>query len=133
MGKGRLRPEFLERVEVFSDRCVAVAEQLDQDGRFRRLVEQLAAAGSAVGANLAEADGAMSVKDFRKCLTIASKELAETRFWIRLVIRRGWLAEVRLNPLLVELAEIKKITGAILSKTVPTTKRLNRPKSSPQP
>ena len=53
MAKGRLKPEFVERVEAFSDFCVAVAEQLDQDGRFRRIVEQFAASGSAAGANIA--------------------------------------------------------------------------------
>ena len=117
MGKGRLQPEFLERIECFSDRCVAVAEQVVTDGHFPRIAEQLAASGSSVGANLAEADEAMSLKDFRKCLIIASKELAETRFWLRLVVRRGWLPETRLASLLVELVEIKRVIGAILSKT----------------
>jgi four helix bundle protein len=126
MGKGRLRTEFVERSEAFSDRCVAVAEQLDADGRFRRIVEQLAASGSSVGANLAEADEAMSRNDFRKSLAIATKELAETRFWLRLAIRRGWLEKTRLDPLLTELEEMKKIIGSILSKSA-TTPALRRP------
>ena len=119
MGKGRLKTDFLERAEAFSDRAVAVAEQLDKDGRFRRIVEQLAASGSAVGANLAEADEAMSDRDFRKCLTIAIKEMAETRFWLRLAIRRAWLTPARLDPLLLELSEMKKIVGTILARTAP--------------
>lgn len=117
MGKGRLRPEFVERVEVFSDRCVAVAEQLAEDRRFPRLVEQIAASGSSVGANVAEADEAMSVADFRKCLGISMKELVETRFRLRLAIRRGWLTEKRLESLLAELQEIKLVIGSILTKT----------------
>lgn len=117
MARGRLKPEFLERAESFSDRCVAVAEQLAADGRFLRIVEQLAAAGSSVGANLAEADEAMSTKDFRKCLAIATKELAETRFWLRLCIRRKWVPEGRLSSLLEELTEIKTIVGSILKGT----------------
>ncbi len=121
MGRGRLHADFLERIEVFSDRCVAVAEQIDKDGRFRRIAEQLAASGSAVGANLAEADEAMSTKDFRKCLLISIKELAETRFWLRLIVRRGWLPEARLLPLTTELNELRKILGSMLSKTRPTT------------
>jgi four helix bundle protein len=117
MGKGRLKPEFIERTEVFSDRCIAVAEQLQADARFPRVVDQLAGAGSSVGANIAEASEAMSVKDFRKCLAIAIKELAETRFWLRLVIRRSWPTETRLAPLIVELDEIRKVIGSILTKT----------------
>ncbi len=88
MGKGRLKPEFLERCEAFSDRAVAVAEQRDKDGRFRRIVKQRAASGPGVGANLAESDEAMSDKDFSKCLAIAIKEMAETHFWFGLAIRR---------------------------------------------
>ncbi len=117
MGKGRLKPEFIERTELFSDRCIAVAEQLQADGRFPRVVDQLAGTGSSVGANIAEASEAMSLKDFRKCLAIAIKELAETRFWLRIVIRRGWLSEARLAPLLSEQDEIRKVIGSILTKT----------------
>ncbi len=119
MGKGRLQPEFLERTEVFSDRCVAAAEQLLKDGRFTRLVDQFAASATSVGANIAEADEAMSAKDFRKCITIAIKELAETRYWMRLFIRRQWLPESRLAPLLSEAHELKRILGSILTKTRP--------------
>ncbi len=127
MGKGRLQPVFLERVELFCDRCVAVAEQLERDGRFQRIVHQLAASGSSVGANIAEADEAMSTRDFRKCLAIAAKELAETRFWLRLAIRRAWLPESRLVPLLTELSEIKKVVGSILTKTKPSPNRVSKP------
>ncbi|HYF15097.1 MAG TPA: four helix bundle protein [Phycisphaerales bacterium] len=100
MARGRLQEELVERTEMFSDRCVAVAEQLDRDGRFRRLVEQLAASGSSVGANVAEAEQAMSRSDFLKCMAIATKEIAETRFSLRLCIRRGWISAVSLQPLL---------------------------------
>jgi four helix bundle protein len=117
MGKGRLKPDFLDRTEVFSDHCVAAAEQLLAQGWFLRLVDQLAASGSSVGANIAEADQAMSARDFRKCLSIVAKEFAETRFWLRLVIRRGWIAESKLRPLLTELEELRLIVGSILSRT----------------
>jgi four helix bundle protein len=98
-----------------------VAEQLQADGRFDRIVSQLAGCGSSVGANIAEADEAMSRKDFRKGLAIANKELAETRYWLRVCIRRQWLAAARLECLIAELAEIKKIVGSILTKTDPDT------------
>jgi four helix bundle protein len=119
MGKGRLQLEFLERSEVFADRCLQVAEQLAADDRFPRVIDQLAGSGSSVGANLAEAAEAMSTKDFRKSLAIANKELVETRYWLRLILRRKWIPDSRLLPLLAELAEIKLIIGSILTKTAP--------------
>ncbi len=45
------------------------------------------------------------------------KELVETRFRLRLAIRRGWLTEKRLESLLAELQEIKLVIGSILTKT----------------
>jgi four helix bundle protein len=119
MGKARLQPEFLQRTLTFADRCVAVAEQSERDGRFRRTLEQLAAAGSSVGANLAEADEAISRKDFRRCLAIAMKELAETCFWLALIVHRQWLSLDRLGPLTRELVELKNVVGAILARSAP--------------
>jgi four helix bundle protein len=117
MGRGRLKGEFLERVETFSERCVALAEHLQTEGRFLRVVDQLAGAGTSVGCNIAEASEALSVRDFRKCLGVAAKELAEARFLIRLVVRRSWVTQTRVDPLLDELEQIKRIVGALLTKT----------------
>jgi four helix bundle protein len=123
MGKGRLRPEFVERAESFSDRCLGVAEVLAEAKRFGRFVDQLAASGTSVGANLAEADQAMSTADFRKSLSIAMKELAETRFWLRLAVRRGWLRQDRTQSLFDELEELRLVVGSLLSKTKPNAPR----------
>ena len=80
MGRGRLQLDFLDRVEAFSDRCLDVAEKLRAEGRFVRVVQQLAGSGTSIGANIAEASEAMSRRDFRKCLSIAKKEMARRGF-----------------------------------------------------
>ena len=80
-------------------------------------MDQLAGAGTSVGCNIAEASEALSVRDFRKCLGVAAKELAEARFLIRLVVRRSWVTQTRVDPLLDELEQIKRIVGALLTKT----------------
>jgi four helix bundle protein len=119
MGHGRLQPEFLARCEAMCDRCLNAADELSDKCCYSRLIDQFAASSTSVGANVSEASDAMSTKDFRKCLGIAVKELAETRFWLRLFVRRQWLTEARTQPLLAELEEIKLILGAILTKTDP--------------
>ena len=48
---------------------------------------------------------------------ITAKELAETRFWIRLVVRRNWIPSARVESLLDELEQIRLIVGSILTKT----------------
>lgn len=114
---GRLDGPLLERTEVFIDRCLNVCEQLERGGVSRRIVDQLTGSSTAVGANLFEADEALSRKDFAKTVAIAIKELNETRFWLRLLVRRTWIPQDRLTELNAEASELKSILGAILSRT----------------
>ena len=113
----RLTDELLERSEAFADRTLRVASELDRQHVSRRVVDQLTAAGTSVGANLFEADEAMSRKDFIRCVAIAVKELNETRFWLRLAGRSGWVENDRLHPLLVEAEEMRRVLGSIIART----------------
>lgn len=119
---GRLKADFLERVESLSHRVVDVAEVLQRQRRSTRLVDQVIAAGTSVGANVFEADEAMTRAEFVRCLAIATRELNETRFWLRFVGRRAWIPAARLEPLLQECAELKRIFGTMISRSRPTKK-----------
>ena len=114
---GRLQIDTLDRVECFCDRVLDVVAEIERQHVSRRILDQMTGAGTAVGANLYEADEAMSRKDFVKCLCIANKELNETRFWVRLVGRRGWVNSTRLSPLLEEINELRRVLGSIITKT----------------
>jgi four helix bundle protein len=114
---GRLQASFLERVESFADRVLDVVEALPARAS-RRIVDQMVGAGTAVGANVFEADEALSRKDFCKCLGIAAKELSETRYWLRLAGRRGWVPVVRLSSLEAESHELRRILGTMITRTV---------------
>ncbi len=116
---GRLSGEILARVEGYADRVVEVVRRLNKvDTRgMDRVVNQLLGSGTSVGANVFEADEALSRKDFTKCLSIAVKELNETRFWLRLISRQGWIKPALLEPLLDETTQLKKILGAMALRT----------------
>lgn len=79
--------------------------------------------GTSVGANVFEADEAMTKADFVKCLCIACKEINETRFWLRFVARRGWVKADRLTSLESECNELKKVFGTMIARTKDPTKR----------
>lgn len=111
---GRLRSELLDRVETFSHRVLDVVGIMDEKAVSRRIVDQLAASGTSVGANLYEADEAMSRKDFIKCLAIANKEMSETRYWLRIAINRDWVSQVKGGPVLIEGLELQKIIGTMI-------------------
>jgi four helix bundle protein len=52
---------------------------------------QLLRRGTSIGANVEEAVGAFSRKDFIHKLTIAYREARETKYWIRLLKESDWL------------------------------------------
>jgi four helix bundle protein len=128
---GRLQPDLLERVETFADRILDVVEALAPTTCPRRVLEQIAASGTSIGANTFEADEAMSRADFAKTLAIALKELNETRFWLRLVARRTWLPPTRLSPLQADADELRKILGAIITRTRNPPNNPQKPRPQP--
>jgi four helix bundle protein len=113
----RLQESFLERVEALCDRVLEVADAFERARVSRRIIDQVVASGTSVGANVFEADEAMSRADFVKCLCIATKELNETRFWLRMAGRRNWVRSARLTPLLDECGELKRVFGSMISRT----------------
>lgn len=122
---GRIRAETLERSKQFACRMLDVAETLEAQRRSRRIVEQVIAAGTSVGANLHEASEALSRKDFIKLLGICVKELAECTFWLELLIAKQWLTPDHLSGLLNETRELKLMLGAMISRSrkTPATTR----------
>ncbi|MCL4741044.1 MAG: four helix bundle protein [Phycisphaerales bacterium] len=129
---GRLRTETLERVELFADRVLDLAEALDGQRRFRRIVEQVAASGTSVGAILFEADQSITAKDFARTLGIVTKELNETRYWIRLIGRREWISPARLDDLLRENEELLAMFNAMIVRTRKSASR-HRPTTTASP
>ncbi len=114
---GRIRGDLSERVLQYAERVVALAEKLDADARPRRIVDQMIGSGTSPGANLAEADEAMSNRDFTKCLGIAIKELAETRFWLQLIIRRSYVSGTQIENLLDETDQLIRILKTIITRS----------------
>ena len=113
----RFRTPTIDRVDAFTHRVVDVAEEIEDAGKSRRVVDQLVGCGTSVGANLSEADEAVSRADFCKTLGIIVKELNECRYWLRFVAKRGWIKPARLDPLQQEAAELKSIFGSMLLRT----------------
>ncbi|MGP1346535.1 MAG: four helix bundle protein [Phycisphaerales bacterium] len=125
----RLDDELLGRVESICDRVLNLCDEPERQGRSRRIVEQVTGAGTAIGANMFEAAEAMSRADFVKCLAIANKELNESRFWIRLISRRSWVATERLESLESDLNGLRRVLGAMIART----KRNGKPPTAVMP
>ncbi len=108
-----------DRTFQFGVRIVRFCRWMNQNAGFsRRLIEQLLASGTSIGANVEEGQAAQTRKDFITKYSIAPKEARESCYWLRLV-RDAELASVKqLESLLQEAQEITRI----LAKSVMTAR-----------
>ncbi|HMU06197.1 MAG TPA: four helix bundle protein [Saprospiraceae bacterium] len=81
------------------------------------LSKQLVRSGTSIGANVEEAIGGQSTKDFYAKMTISYKEARECRFWIRLMTDTDYLTKEQGQSLINDLEEVLKIITAIQKTT----------------
>lgn len=81
------------------------------------LSKQLLRCGTSIGANVAEANGAISNADFSAKISIAHKESLETKYWLSLLKDSGYINESRFEGLHTKGDELSKILFSILKTT----------------
>jgi four helix bundle protein len=74
-----------EKSYQFAKRIVRVYQHLSEEKREFVLSKQLLRSGTSIGANIEEAIGGNSKRDFKAKLRISYKEARETKYWIRLL------------------------------------------------
>lgn len=79
--------------------------------------KQLVRSGTSIGANVREAVRAQSKLDFLSKMSIASKEAAESEYWIDLLHAAGYLNDIELKSLKDDCVELIKILVSITSST----------------
>lgn len=104
------KADIKERTFKFSLRIIALCRVLPSDEVNRILIRQVLRSGTSVGANIEEATGAHTKKDFTHGLNIAKKEARETNYWLRLIYKSNMVRiQKRMDDLLNESEEILKI------------------------
>ena len=71
--------------------------------------KQLMRCGTSIGANVSEADRAVSKKDFANKIGIALKEANECEYWIELLYATNYLSESEYSSIRKDCGEINKI------------------------
>ncbi len=102
-----------EKSYAFAVRIVKLYKYLVDEKKEYVLSKQLLRCGTSVGANIEEAIGGQSEKDFFAKLTIAYKEARETHYWIRLLTDTNYLNKNESKNLLQDIEEILKIIESI--------------------
>src|SRR5438046_8037329 len=87
-----------------------------QEEREWVLLKQLLRGGTSVGANVEEATGGQSKKDFLSKMSVASKEARETVYWLRL-LEESDLTKIDMTEYLAKAQELVRILSSIVKTT----------------
>ena len=86
-----------EKSMRFAVRIVKLYQFLCDEKKEYTLSKQILRSGTSIGANLAEAESAISRKDFLSKLYIALKECSETLYWLELMKETEYLTEEQVS------------------------------------
>ena len=117
--------EFSERLWDFAVRVAKVVDALPETRVGRHVAGQLVRCGTSSAPNYEEACSAESKADFAHKIGVATKEMRETRGWLRFIVKLEMHAASKMNPLTRESEELLKM----LASSFATAK--GRPRSQP--
>lgn len=98
----------------FSLRIVKLYYYLVERNKEYVIAKQILKSGTSIGANIEEAIGGFSKKDFIHKIQISYKEARETIYWLKLMKDSGLLEEDMAESLIKDCEEILKIITSIL-------------------
>ena len=107
-----------DKAYAFAVRIVNAYKYITTSKKEYTLSKQLLRSGTSIGANLSEADAAISTKDLSAKVSIAYKEARETKFWLDLLKDTDYITKEAHKSLYTDADEI----CAILFSTLKTTR-----------
>ena len=95
-----------ERTTRFGEAIIDFAKTIPQSAVTHRIISQLVGAGTSVGANYAEADDAVSKKEFLKSIGTCKKEAREVKHFLRMAVRASPELKFQARKLWIEAKEL---------------------------
>jgi four helix bundle protein len=102
----------------FAIRIVNLYKYLVTEKKEYILSKQLLRSGTSIGANLSEAQCAISKNDFLAKVYISLKEASETIYWIDLLHNTDYLTDEQYKSIILDSEEIKKLLVSITKHTI---------------
>lgn len=106
-----------DKAYAFAIRIIKAHQHLNSEKREFVLSKQLLRSGTSIGANIAEANGAISKSDFSAKISIAYKECLETKYWLSLLKDTNFIEESVFQSIFEDADELGKILFSILKTT----------------
>ena len=104
----------LDKSKRFAVRIVRLYQYLNREKKEYILSKQLLRCGTSIGANIVEANDAISKNDFINKMYIALKECSETLYWIELLYNTKYLTSTQYKSILLDCNELRRLLTAIL-------------------
>lgn len=103
------------RINKFTISCfVNIVKKIPKHTENTRIIQQISASLTSIGANDQEADATDSTKDFVAKYKIVKKETKETEYWLRFLKDTEILQSDLLEPYIKECHEILLIVSKIV-------------------
>ena len=103
--------DIAERLLTYAARVVKMTRLLPRSSVGRYISDQAIRCSCSAGANYEEARGAESTADFVHKLGVALKEIRESRYWLRLLMRSEIVKAEAVLDLHKEADELCRILG----------------------
>ena len=116
---------ILDKCLKFSVRIVRLYQYLCSGSKDYVISKQLLRCGTSIGANVNEAQYAISKSDFLNKMHISLKECAETLYWIELLYQTDYLSEPQYNSILTDCEELRSLLSSITKSTRESIRKPN--------
>jgi len=114
MGNEQMKDNVvLEKSKLFALRIIKLYQYLCSEKKEYVMSKQVLRSGTSIGANIAEAECAISNNEFLAKMYIAFKESAETQYWLELLNLSEYITEKEYTSIMADCTEIKRILSAI--------------------
>ena len=101
----------------FAKRIVKLYNFLCAEKKEFTLSKQLERSGTAIGANVFEAQQAQSKKDYLSKMNIALKEAVETEYWLKLLFESDYIDDKQYDSINRDCIELNKLLISIVKTT----------------
>lgn len=103
-----------ERTFEFAVDIIRLIQVLPKSIAGIELGKQILRAGTSIGANVEEATGARTKKEFINCMNIAKREARESEYWLKLIVASKLVVDSKVQSLLGAVEVIIKILTSIV-------------------
>lgn len=126
---GRVRGDLCVRTFQFARTIVQLFDEMPNTAKARALGQQFLRSGTSIGANIREADHALTDREFAQRCSVARKEAAETHYWLELCHSIGLLRGALVPQVIQEADELTRVLVSVVRLT---QGRLQKSKKRPR-